>query len=314
MAPTLTHSDTIGRLILAFLLDLEQRVVAGDFDRDSFFSYRSSLTCHTGPLADIAIGNLTRPQVRQWYRDLSIRSPGAAKSAHARLRAALSWAVDDGLLSENPASSLRITYSPKPGEPFAPAELIEFVARCEAEIRRRTQRACNEVHREHKTAIAEILLICALTGSRTGVVRRATVETYAPAKRALYIPRSKSGHPLVIPLPPRAVAILERRVAAHRGHLFLGRDSTVPVSGTAVYRGFKRIGGELAVTRHPHDLRHTMGTLAVEAGHDEASIMRLGGWSSRGVFEGYTAQAVSPRARAIAEDIEAMVFGERRAP
>lgn len=308
---TLTCRDTLGRLILAYLLDLEQRVLAGEFDRDSFFSYRSSLTCHTGPLAGIAIGDLTRPQVRQWYRELSVRSAGAAKSAHSRLRAALSWAVDDGILAENPASSLRIAYSPKAGEPFAPAELVEFVRRCEAEIERRTRKARNAVHREHRTAIAEILMICALTGSRTGVVRRATVETYDAAKRALYIPRSKSGRPLVIPLPPRAVAIIERRLQLHRGHLFLGRDHTIPVSGTAVYRGFKRIGGPLALTRHPHDLRHTMGTLAVEAGHDEGSIMRLGGWSSRGVFEGYTAQAVSPRARAITEEIEALVFGAR---
>lgn len=306
----LTSRHTIRELAAAYLHDLEERVTAGDVGRETLFSYRSSLSVHLDALAEVPIGDLSRPLVRQWYRERSQVSPGAAKSAHARLRTMLSWAVDDGLIPENPASSLRICYQPAPGEPFSAPELAEFVRRCEVVIKERTARARNAAHREHRTAVAEILLICALTGSRSGVIRRATVEMYRPAKQALYVARSKSRKPLVIPLPRRAVEIFERRVAHHRGHLFLGRDQAVPISATALYRGFKQIGGEMVATRHPHDLRHTAATIAREEGEPLTDIMELLGHASISMTLHYSATATSSRARRVAQRLEQIGGGD----
>jgi integrase len=312
MPHNLTPTHTLAQLREAFLADVAAQVEAGDMEPETYASYSSSLRLHLEHLADLRIEEIGRPLVRQWYRDRSRVAPGAARSAHARLRAMLTWALDEGLLDENPAAKLRIKHQPAPGQPFTADELAEFCRRCEAEISRRSLRRngapqTDSRSLEWNTAVAESLLTCALTGSRQGVIRKAKVENYRPSKKDLFFTRHKTGRqtgrPLVIPLPARVVSIFERRITTHRGYLFLGREQTGPVTWAAVYRGFQRIGGELARGRHPHDLRHTMATLAVEAGKAETAIMRLGGWDSFGTFKRYSASATSPLARDVAEGL-----------
>jgi integrase len=319
MPHTLTPSHTIAQLRDVYLLDVAALVELDDLEPETLASYSSSLRTHLAALADVRIGEITRSLVRQWYRDRSRVAPGAAKSAHARLRSMFTWAVDEGLLDENPAAGLRVKYQPALGRPFDEAELAEFCRRCEAEIKRRSRTKNGAADRsgrvlECNTAVGEILLTCALTGSRQGVIRKATVESYRPHKRDLFFQKHKTsrkkGKPLIIPLPDRLVEIFERRVASHRGHLFLGRGQTGPVTWAAVYQGFQRIGGDIAKGRHPHDLRHTMGTLAVEAGHEETAIMRLGGWDSYQTFKRYTSQATSPLARGVAEEMARIGRGD----
>lgn len=94
----------------------------------------------------------------------------------------------------------------------------------------------------------------------------------------LWIPETKSGKPLRVPLNDSALAVMSRRRGQHDEYVFTYRGKPLRKAGHDGFRAAVRACGWDDVTFHT--LRHTWASWHVQAGTPLAVLQQLGGWST----------------------------------
>ena len=99
---------------------------------------------------------------------------------------------------------------------------------------------------------------------------------------------TKQRHPIGIPLPPGAQAVLRERRGSHKVYVFAHPDSGKPLykaSNRAWYSAVKKAGMK---GLRWHDLRHTWASWAVQSGVRIEELRELGGWKTLSMVQRYS--------------------------
>jgi integrase len=98
---------TVAEFLGDWLDHCQDRVHGLDMKQRTFEGYRSHVRTHIEPAAvgTVTLTRLTRKHVRAFYRDLRENgmTPATLHRVHSTLRGALAWAVEEEILTENPA-------------------------------------------------------------------------------------------------------------------------------------------------------------------------------------------------------------------
>ena len=246
---------------------------------------------------EVRVTQLRRSEIRRWHAELS-HIPIRANRALAVLRKALSLAVEDELITTNPAKG--IIPHPEKARSRVPSD---------GELRA-IWAACDDGRIAEPAALLFKLLI--LTGCRTGEWRTARRQWVDITDRVLRLPDAKSGS-RDVPLSPQALSL----VAANRGEWVIpNRSGSGPLTTSGVrdaWRAIRQITGvdDLRV----HDLRHGFGTRAAGLGANALVLRDALGHRSLAMTNRYVSRQTNP-VRDIANRIGAHVEGiiKRRAP
>jgi integrase len=223
-----------------------------------------------GSLGRWPVAELTRGEVRRWMQDIADRpAPYTANRAFEVLRRIFSWGVEQDLVVGSPFVGLKRPAMEERSERVLSAGEIRSV------LTALTQTDLSS------PAYSDAVRLLFLTGVRRDMVqgmRRSELEGWGAADPRWVIPggfqgRSKSGRAHVVPLSPRAVQVVERRMAVTTGDLLFPVQRTGPLNarGEAAMSWTSRFVRELksateeahgaAVPRWTiHNIRHTVGT------------------------------------------------------
>ncbi len=194
------------------------------------------------------------------YVDQQSRDGAAPATIRRRVSAIagfFSYALDEGLIQRNPAARVR---RPSAGDNvqstgLTPAEAAALIAAAE----------------EHSTRAAVIVLLSLLLGLRVSELCSATVAdlSHQRGHRVLTVTR-KGGKRQTMAVPPRAAAAIDDYLGGRAEGPLLVTATGRGMDRHAVWRLIRLLAGRavphLAHTLHPHDLRHTCATLALDAG------------------------------------------------
>jgi integrase len=126
-----------------------------------------------------------------------------------------------------------------------------------------------------------LIELLARTGLRAGEVCDLAADAVVPIGDShwLRVPLGKLRNDRYIPLHPDLVALLVRWTADNLDHIRTHRrliaDGRGPIDRHALDRVVKRIGRRAGVSVHPHQLRHTLATQAINRGMRLEAIAAL---------------------------------------
>jgi integrase len=195
---------------------------------------------------------------------------GAARMTIALLRAAFSWAVREGLVSDNPARLVEIGVSAERStilEDVADyGRLFETLERMERERRLRS-------------AVSDAIRVIALTGARRGEVT-GLKWSYVDLKRGvLTLPAHAhktgraTGKPRIIGLPSAAQAIIARQPeGGPDDYVFAPARGEGPIALAKPWRAV-RVEAQLPEGIGLHGLRHSLASHLAMGGGAAAEIM-----------------------------------------
>lgn len=140
-----------------------------------------------------------------------------------------------------------------------------------------------------------------------------------------YISSPKNGKGRVVDAPATTMAVLEqtrelRQVeAAVNGKearwLWPGEDDAMPVTEQPIRRGLRRALKAAGLRQiHPHTLRHSYATLAIQAGVHLLTVSRQLGHASIALTADLYSHAVPGGDRAAAEVMEGILAGNQTQP
>ncbi len=242
-------------------------------------SYESILERHLLPRwGNVALGRIERPAVRSWIAKLSAEGMGAGtlKNVVNTFKAALSAAVESGLIVVSPAARVRLPHPVRAEKTFLTAEEVGRLAA--------------EAPTEYRT----LILFAAYSGLRAGEIaalrwervdlRRATVEvieSYAEVHGELVLGPTKTYCRRVVRLPRFLCDLLEEHQAEAGGEGLVFHSPTgAPFRHSNFYRRIFRPAvakAGLSGSLRFHDLRHTCVALLIAQGaHPMAIKERLG--------------------------------------
>ena len=213
--------------------------------------------------ADVPIGRITKNLARQYRQDrhrLRQLTETTINRDLEVLRHILFWAVDEGLLTINPLSRMRLERERrKRRSVLSLGEEALLLAAASAHLRK--------------------IIVCALdTGMRRGEVLSQRWEDVDFARELLFVTHSKTaeGEAREIPLTHRLFDLLwEHR--ENEGLIFTFRDKSIHSVKTA-WKSALRLAG---IRRYRfHDLRHSFNTRLMEAGVMQEIRKALMGHSS----------------------------------
>ena len=230
-----------------------------------------------------AFGNLPHSaiqptHIRSWIADLVAAGYAATtvRKAHQLLAAAMTAAVDDGLLPRSPAHNIRLPPPDSQERRFLSEDQVEALA--------------TAIDPRYRV----LVLFGAYTGTRLGEMTRLGVDDLDLVRRVAHIPGTKTPTSRrTIALPPFLGDELARHLAHHgpgtEGHVFPspGGDRLHPTN-------FRRriwkpaVAASVGEPMRPHDLRHTHVALLIAAAEDPYVIsQRLGHASIRTTYDIY---------------------------
>jgi integrase len=236
--PTLDPDMTFGALVARFIAAGESR----SHHRDRFTALLSYF-------ADIAIGHLAKPMVRE-YRQARLAAKPITDATVNRdvsvLRHLLYWAVDEGLLEANPLTRIRLVR-----ERPTPRPVVRIDEEC-------------KLLQAAPPYLRELIALALDTGMRRGELLHQRLEHVDLPRQLLAVTHSKTagGEGREIPLTTRVYTVLKSR-ASTNGLVFLYRDQQLRNVKKSWHGTLKR-----AAIRHVrfHDLRHTFNTRLLELG------------------------------------------------
>ncbi len=222
---------------------------------------------HLAGLGSRKLWNVTRGEVARLHATITKDSgPIAANRAVALLSSIFGWwGRTLGRDLPNPCRGVRRNDEAPRGRYLLPDEMRRWWA---------------SVLADHDCDTAEFAALLLMLGVRRGNLQGVRWEQLDLASRAWHIPASemKSSREHLAPLPAPAVGILTarraRRDPPREGFVFPGRFEGSPLRDPrgALARVAKAAG---VADLHPHDLRRSCATWALEAGVDSAVVAYL---------------------------------------
>jgi len=240
----------------------------------------------------LRLDRITRKAIENWFHAYSASAPGGANNALQLLRQSLNFAIERGLINNNPAGSILPNRRPK---------LTRFLSRDEIAS---LNAALDQYANGRFSVQADIIRLLLLTGCRRNeIVQLKRCEVDGSRLRLV---DSKTG-PRTVYLSPEARQIIERRMTIASGeYLFPSpRTPEKPVSKNLDlwYRMRREIGIEDV---RLHDLRHSYASQSVMAGIPLPVVSKLLGHSQCAMTLRYT-HAADRDVEAAAERVGARI-------
>jgi integrase len=217
---------------------------------------------------------------------------GAARMATRLIKAIYSWAVVEGIITENPTTSVKVS---KDGR----REIV-----LEQEDYARMFRAIDELEQTRRisSAAADAVRVIALTGSRRGEIaglrwRHVNLKTgMATLQSDEHKAGRKTGESRKIGLPTAAQAIISRQPEGKgEDYVFQPARGEGPVSLSKPWRLIRDQAG-LPADAVLHSLRHSLATSMADSGAGAAQIMAVMGHKDLATSQKYIHIAKERRA------------------
>jgi integrase len=248
------------------------------------------------------LSNLARSDVKAWHTALR-GSPYAANRALAVLRKMFSLAVNEWeLVDENPALGVKMFRETR-RERFATDDDLARIGRWLSSAEK-----AGTVHPSFALAVR----LLALTGMRLTEVLTLEWSAVDIQNSAIRLADAKAGARIVaLGAPTRA---LLAAVEVRGRYVVTGYDHTTHLQRSAFRTGWRhlRVGTGLADLR-PHDLRHTAGTFAAQAGANAFLVRDLLGHKTLAMTGRYVERAADPL-RALADRVADRVTAAMAVP
>ena len=197
---------------------------------------------------------------------------GTADKAVLALRAAYTWAIDQGHLTENPAARIKVAQS---GERDTIIDDAEVYARLFATVEKM------ENEKRIRPAVADAIRLIALTGARRGEASRLIWAWVDMKVRQIVLPPKshktghKTGKARIITLPAAALEIIARQPAGEPdAHVFKPAKGRGPL---ALAKPWEQVRAEAELTANIglHGLRHSVGSHMAMNGASLNEIMQI---------------------------------------
>ena len=295
-------AETIEELCRSYIAAAEQGLILGKKNRpkkaSTLATDRGRIDRHIIPLlGKKRVRDVTSLDVNRFMRDViagktaaDIKTgfrgraiveggPGTAARTVGLLGGIFSYAVSEGLRTDNPVRGVKRPADQRRDRRLSPQDyeaLGEALVEAEAEA-------------ENCVAIAAVRLL-ALTGARLSEIANLRLDEIDRQGRALRLVDSKEGAS-VRPLGGAALAVLDGAPAACRregcAYVLPGKQGNRPYVGLpkAIARIMARRGELDRVTAHV--LRHSFASIADELGYTEATVAALLGQRSGNVTRRY---------------------------
>lgn len=234
-------------------------------------------------LGAIKISELSRARIKDWHYGMR-ETPYEANRALAYLSKMLSLAATEWeLRPDNPCRGVKRFPEKKRERFFSDAELQRIgVALADAE----------KYQTEPQGSIAALRLL-AVTGMRLGEVLGLRWQDVDVPAGCLRLPDAKAGA-RTVPLGAPALALLER-LPKDGTCVIHGLDPNQPLSVNVLHKSWARLCDTAKVEdAHIHDLRHTIGTYAAQAGFNAFLIRDLLGHKTMAMTARYVERAPEP--------------------
>lgn len=219
--------------------------------------------------------------------------PATVSLAYRSLQPFWRWLVDEDEINASPMAKMK--------PPRVPIDAPSVVREGQMEV---LLRACGGKDWESRRDTA-LLLVLYDTGARRGEVAQLRLEDIDWANEVAIIQAgaSKSRRGRAVPFGKKTARALDRYLRLRERHprreepwLWLGKRGRLGDSG--ILQVVRRRGHEAGIDHlHPHLFRHTFAHQWLAAGGQEGDLLRLAGWSDRGMLSRYGASAADERAR-----------------
>lgn len=235
-----------------------------------------------------------RQGVISFLTSLSGLEPETRHRYFRESRRFFNWAVDRGLLEENPFDGLKNVRLPeKLVKPFSTTDVNKMLRVCsgksDAELRNRL-----------------IILLLLDTGMRRGEITSVELTDVNIDDRRIHIRNAKGGKQRVVPFAGQCRDALREYLGirgTQPGHLLLAVDprgrlrNDAPLTSSGLLQLLRRIGRLSRVERvNAHRFRHTFATWAVSHDAREMDVQYLLGHSSVSMVRRYTSAYRSEQA------------------
>ena len=237
-------------------------------------------------------------------------APATARARYAALRQFSAWLADDGATDTDLLLGMRPPKLDRPRvDSLAPGELAALIAACKVPAGADRWTAFECLRDE------AVIRLLADSGMRAGELLGLTVDDVDLRTRRAIITRAKGGKHRVCAFSAETARALERYLRrARRGHklvltprLWLGTANRGWTYASLRGALAKRAAAAGVKGFHPHRLRHTAASAALDAGMAEGDVMAHFGWSSRQMLDRYTEDTAQRRAA----DSFARMFDQR---
>jgi integrase/recombinase XerD len=239
-------------------------------------------------------------------------APATARLRYQALRQFSAWLAEEGETAADLLLGMKPPRLDKPRvDSLDPGELAALIRACRVPAGADRWEAF-EVLRDE--AVVRLL---ADTGMRAGELLALTTGDLDLRRRLVTVTRAKGGKHRIAAFGPDAARAVDRYLRrGRRGHklahtppLWLGtanRGWTYPALRGALA---KRAAAAGITGFHPHRLRHTAASAALDAGMAEGDVMAHMGWSSRQMLDRYVEDTAQRRA---AENFQRYLDGRGR--
>lgn len=143
---------------------------------------------------------------------------------------------------------------------------------------------------------AALVILLGGLGLRASEAAAVQIEDFAGYDRGHRVLRlvGKGGKPATIPIPPLIARILDRAAGDRtEGHLVRTRTGCA-LTRHDVYRWLRTLGKQAGLGHiHPHQLRHAMASIALEAGASLREVQEAGRWADIRMVEHYDRNRLS---------------------
>lgn len=259
---------TVAGVLLAYLDDLRPTISADRFAKLS--RYAKQFIEWIGDFREVA--SLTRGEIFAWLnenkasRDQEPRfwSVAAKRDAGQVLRSAMRWALNEGMISRNPAANLRLE------QPQPRTGTINYQMH---------QTLVTAAMASKKSRSFAAYLIASRCGARPQQIRDVTAKHVLPDNSAWVFfkhkTQGKTHKPLVVPLSPCLQTLTRIFAASRQKQLFLN-DEGNPWTKNSVSLRFRRLREQVGLHGIvAYSYRHSFATDALLAGASIATVAAM---------------------------------------